>query len=132
MKISAAVLNYYLSTLTMDWFAGHSLPPRDLAGYDEAIDNLARYAAERDDLEPLRAAIEHVLGNPEVDARWYVTSEYPFQQEYIRDLFRHVRTRLWPDAGPLPEGGRPDVELENTGIEDWWRKRGLLDLRVRG
>ena len=111
MKVPKSLFRVYLSHITAGYFAKHDSPPESLDGYDLYVEDIRRDLAREGNEEKFRAALDHVLGNTQIDSALLVTTIYPFDDPEVREILRYVREELWPDAGPVPPGGPPDFEF---------------------
>ena len=54
MKISAAMVNHYLSDITVAWFNHHELPPDEMQDYLPLVQWMQQNASNHGDLEYLK------------------------------------------------------------------------------
>ena len=128
MKIVERALVYHIRGIPDGYFLRERDDfGEDLSVFDQYIDEMVESARYRRHYEILKPGIEYLLSHPELDLRGYGSGEnWYWTDDEIRALLIYIRTRLWPDAGPLPEGGPPGVELVPAPGLEW----GLLDPAV--
>ena len=129
MRIVLEALSYRIGQVTNGYFI-RARPgfPESFSVFDPYIDQMAAAARERGHFEILKPGIEYLVTHPEVDLESYGSDEnWVWSHDEVRALLIYIRNRLWPDAGPLPEGGPPGVELVPAPGLEW----GLLDPAVR-
>ncbi|NJO55293.1 MAG: hypothetical protein HC834_01880 [Rhodospirillales bacterium] len=124
MDISYNIIQYYLQTITVAYFGTHDMPPDDLSGYDRYVEDLRIKAIRHRDLDALRLGFEYLLAHPEINLEeQYQGGRYPFDDAELREIIAYTRSKLWPDAGPIPPDGPPGVRLVQMSIDDWWKSR---------
>lgn len=119
MDIPIALINFYLSQVTVGFFNHHDLPPAALSGYGRQVTVLESLALKNQEDDVLRLGFEHILGNPAFDCTPVSGGRYPYTSDQIREIIGFVWQTLWPDAGPVPPGGPPDVRLVPMPLEAW-------------
>jgi hypothetical protein len=123
MKISKELVTHYLTSLTNTYIARFDLPPDPLDGYHDYVMRIGKDASDAGELDALKLALEHVLGNPDISSLRLASTTYPFEEEEVRDILRYMRKTLWPDAGPISPGGPPGVELVDMPLWEWRKRR---------
>lgn len=121
MKIISEALEKHIRQVTCGYFLEPRIDfPEDLSAFDSYIDNMVESARYRGHLDILKPGIEYVLAHPELDLEGYGSPEnWIWENDEVRALLVYIRNRLWPDAGPLPEGGPPGVELVPAPGLEW-------------
>ncbi|MEW6734349.1 MAG: hypothetical protein AB1489_23690 [Acidobacteriota bacterium] len=123
MKISKAIISYYLADVTLAWFNNNDLPPKDIFQYHHCIMQMQLGAISHGDLNELRLAFEYLLANPQINCEEFAGDRYPYDDKEVREIIHYAWQTIWPDAQPIPPGGPVDVELINTSLDDWWAQR---------
>lgn len=128
MRIVQRALEYHIREVTDGYFLEpRDGFPRDLSVFDEYIDEMVESARHYRHSDIMRPGIEYLLTHPELALQTYGSAEnWVWSNDQVRALLLHMRDRLWPDAGPLPEGGPHGVELVSAPGLEW----GLVDPAV--
>lgn len=124
MQISESMLDYYLSYLTVSWFAHHEFPPADMAEYAPLIEDVRKGAVWQGDWEPLRKGLEYLLSRAETDWSRYAGDRFPFTPQAARAMALHLYRTLWPD-GEIRSGQPPVVDLiprDQMDELEWWHR----------
>lgn len=121
MKIIREAMEHHIREVTEGYFL-HPRDgfPEDFSIFDEYIEEMVESARHYGHTDILKPGIEYLLGHPELDLQPYGSSEnWVWNNDEVRALLFYVRDRLWPDAGPLPDGGPPGVELVPAPGPEW-------------
>ena len=123
MEIMTGMVRYYLGQVFSAYFGDHDLPPTTLDGYDFFLDALRMKLTRHNDLDSFRLALTHLLAHPEIEAEPLAGSNYPYDEEEIREVLRYMYTTLFPDAPPSPDAASA-VRLVPGSLDDWWERTG--------
>jgi len=119
MEINGWLVEHYLGYITVGWFDTDDLPPECVQDCLRFVIEMKKAATARGDLDQLRLAFDHILGNPQIDASEYGKTRYPFDDADVREIIAFARSVIWPDAGDVPPGGPPGIRLVRTRVSDW-------------
>jgi hypothetical protein len=122
MEISEAMLEYYLSFLTVAWFANQNLPPQDFAAYGPTLDTVRVIATRKGDMEALCAGLDHLLSREDTDWERYSGGRFPFAPEEVRQIAAHLHDTLWPERGVAAPAGLRLIPMEEMTVEQWWER----------
>jgi hypothetical protein len=123
--IADGMLSYYLVGVTAGYFGRHDEPADDVQEYSYLIEDLRLGAALHGDLEYLRLGLEYLLAHREIDLVQFAGgTDFPYEQEQVREIIEYAWKTIWPDAPPIPSGCPPGVELVSMSLEEWWRHTG--------
>jgi hypothetical protein len=118
MKMFDVMVERYVSSVLRGYAEDHGVPPNDLSEYDRLIENVRYGATRHGHFDLLRLGIEHLLGRGVSLKDWL--KPCPFGDEAdLREGLAYMHKKLWPDAGPIPPGGPPGVELVPCPWEVW-------------
>ena len=121
MEIPRALIQHYIEHMTVGIFDHLDLPPDDLAEYDRYIRDMKLEAARKGDLDTLKAGLEYLLTNREIDTEPIADARYSFDDSEVRELLRYAYSKIWPESR-LPEQ-IPDVQLTDDATPEWRKRR---------
>jgi len=126
MKISAAMVNHYLSDITVAWFNHHELPPDNLKDYLPLVHWMKQNASNHDDLQYLKLAFEYLVTHPDVNHEYFSGGRYPYDRDDIKEIIDFTYRTIWSDSPPVSQINSHDVQLVPISLEDWWICRQQL------
>lgn len=94
VEISHRFFRKYLQYITVSYFAGNDMPPRELSGYDSSIDNLIYIASANGDLAQLATLFAFVLSDAQLAIRPFAGSTYPFSENDLRRIIVYTLLRI--------------------------------------
>jgi hypothetical protein len=94
MDISESMVKFYLTKLTNLWIIKNGVPAENFSEYDEYIEQIKSSAIYRGDLEALKLAFEQILANPDINTESLAESEYPWDDEEVRDIIRYIWEKI--------------------------------------
>jgi hypothetical protein len=94
MNISESMVRFYLTKVTNLWIIKNGVPADSLSEYDDYVEDIKRSAIYRNDLEALKLAFEHILANPDIDTAPLAESEYPWDDEEVRELIQYIWKKI--------------------------------------
>jgi hypothetical protein len=121
MKISTAMVNHYLSDITVAWFNHHELPPDEMPEYLPLVQWMKQNASNHDDLEYLKLAFEYLLTHEDFSG-----SRYPYDSDDIIEIIDFIYRTIWSDLPPVSLSNSDDVQLVSISLDDWWASREQL------
>jgi len=124
VDISEAMLKHYLGYLTVSYFGRQDLAPDQLAGYDDAVEQMRLAAVAHDDLEPIRLGFDYLLSRDDVDLTDFDGGYYPYDAGEVREIIRYARSVIWPDVPAASSAELGEVRLVTMSTSDWWSSRG--------
>jgi hypothetical protein len=124
MKISEAMVRYYLDGITLGYFNDNDLPPDSVEGYYPQVEGMRQRLAAHGDENALRSAFEHILANPQFEAETLAGDRYPYSEEEIREIIAFARHTLWPNSPPVSPHEATEVTLVDMPLEEWWERHG--------
>ena len=111
-EIRKRVVRNYLQYVTVVFFAHEDLPPRELAGYDRCIDNLALIARANGELELVLSAFAHILERTDIRATEFAGGRYPYKEDEVRAILDYILRKLRTDQLPDGEGNAEVILVE--------------------
>lgn len=120
MKISAAMVNHYLSDITVAWFNHHELPPDEIQDYFPLVQWMKQNASNHADLEYLKRAFEYLLTHPDINYEYFSGSRYPYDRDEIREIIEFAYRTIWPNTPRVLLDNSHDVQLVPISLEEWW------------
>ncbi len=111
MKIDRDLIKGYLDYITITEPPSQEDPLADLSHFDQAIDDMAGYARDADDLDILRVAMDTVIAAPEGQIAAFEGPLYPYTHTELVRLFEYAYGRIWPDEPLSVPGTELDIEF---------------------
>ena len=126
MKISAAMVNHYLSDITVAWLNHHELPPDEMQDYLPLVQWMKQNASNHGDLEYLKLEFEYLLTHPDVNYEHFSGGRYPYDSDDIIEIIDFIYRTIWSDLPPVSLSNSDDVQLVSISLDDWWADREQL------
>lgn len=123
MRISEAMIRYYLDTVTVGYFNDHELPPDDVHGYAEQVHSMGLKMAKHGDSQALRLGLAYLLRHGEIDLSYYNGGRYPFDDAEMREIIRYIESVLFPEKQEPTDDELGRVEIIAVPLEEWWKTR---------
>ena len=116
MKISTAMVNHYLSDITVAWFNHHELPPDEMQEYLPLVQWMKQNASNHGDLEYLKLAFEYLLTHPDVNYEDFSGGRYPYDSDDIIEIIDFIYRTIWSDLPAVSLNNSDDVQLVSIAI----------------
>ncbi|CBN59249.1 MULTISPECIES: hypothetical protein [Kamptonema] len=123
MQISEPMIRYHLHDILLSWFNSNDLPPDDITGYYKYVLEMQKGAVKHGDMDVLKLAFEYILSQPEFDCTRLNESDYPYENEEIREIIFYAWQTLWPNDTNVFIKEPIDIELVTIPIQEWWGSR---------
>ncbi|WP_414549577.1 hypothetical protein [Anabaena sp. CCY 0017] len=110
--------------MTNLWIIKNGVPADNLSAYDEYVEDIKRSAIYRNDLDALKLCFEKILADPGIDTGYLAESEYPWDDEEVREVIQYIWRKIWHEASgftALPAAMRyiPKTEsYDRRGTQD--------------
>lgn len=125
MQISEPLIRYYLADILLCWFNSNDLPPDDVTAYYKYVLEMQKGAVKHGDIDVLKLAFEYILSQPKFDCTRLNESDYPYENEEIREIIFYAWQTLWPNGAIAFIKEPIDIELVTIPIQEWWGSRLL-------
>lgn len=119
MKISATMVKYYLSYLTVGWFGDHDAPPEEGAEIASIARNIQILANGAGDLVWLRTGLEALLTDPQAPLMEFDGGQYPFSRAGLLEVLKMLWEQLAPGTPLDAPGEGPRVEWVDMTAAEW-------------
>ncbi len=88
------MVRFYLTKLTNLWIIKNGVPADSLSAYDEYVEDIKRSAIYRNEIDALKLGFEKILADPDIDTEYLAESEYPWNDEEVRELIQYIWKKI--------------------------------------
>ncbi len=124
MKISKAMLEGHIGSITNHWIIENGVPAENSEQYADYIGELKETLLYTDDMCAFQLGIDYLLTHPEVDITFLDGSEYVWEDDELRPLLIYIKEQLWSKSDLESE----NVELVNMSIHEWRNSQSKKNL----
>ncbi len=95
------MVRFYLTKVTNLWIIKNGVPADSLSEYDDYVEDIKRSAIYRNEVDRLKLSFEEIMANPDIDTGELAESEYPWDDEEVRNIIQYICKKIWDDPSAI-------------------------------